>query len=149
MAVFTAVSREDADIWLAHYPVGELVDLQGIGAGVENTNYFVTTTQGRFVLTIFEKLARDELPFYLDLMAHLAARGVPCPEPIRARDGSVLRELKNKPAAMMTRLEGEAIVLPSPAHCAQVGKEPLLIVAFAGRPHSPRLQLGTLPVGHA
>lgn len=121
MAVFTAVTREEAGAWLARYPVGELLDLQGIGAGVENTNFFVTAAGGQFVLTIFEKLSRGELPFYLDLMAHLAARGVPCPLPIRARDGSVLGELKDKPAALMSRLAGEAVMTPSAAHCAQVG----------------------------
>jgi len=121
MAVFTAVTRDEAAAWLAAYPVGALLELQGIGAGVENTNFFVTAPGGQYVLTIFEKLSRTELPFYLDLMAHLAARGVPCPQPIRARDGATLGELKGKPAALMTRLPGEAVVSPSAAQCAQVG----------------------------
>src|SRR5579885_1095669 len=104
MAVFTAVSPEEAASWLTRFAVGDLLDLQGIGAGVENTNFFVTTSGGRFVLTLFEKLSREALAFDLDLMAHLAARGVPCPAPVAAADGTVLGELKGKPAALMSRL---------------------------------------------
>ena len=82
MSVYTSVSEAELASWLENYSVGKLVQREPIKAGIENTNYFVTTTQGRYVLTLFERLPAHELPFYLDLMAHLARHGIPCPAPI-------------------------------------------------------------------
>ncbi len=121
MAVFTALTRAEAASFLTQFTLGELVDLQGIASGIENTNYFLTTTQGRFVLTVFERLTFKQLPFYLELMRHLARRGLPVPEPQENHNGVLLSEIKGKPAAIVTRLEGKAVVQPTPTQCALVG----------------------------
>lgn len=121
MSVFTTVTPDDLRRWLQDYSVGELLDLQGISAGIENTNYFVTTASGRYVLTLFEKLTPSELPFYLNLMAHLAARGVPSACPVANRRGGYLGTLNGKPAALVIRLEGSDVTEPGIAQCAAVG----------------------------
>ena len=121
MSVFTTVTPDQLGVWLKNYDLGTLVELKGIAAGIENTNYFVTTTGGRYVLTLFEKLSARELPFYLDLMAHLAQRGVPCPAPIANLGGSTLGELNGKPASLVTRLNGKDLLYPTAADCAKVG----------------------------
>src|SRR5262245_13984833 len=122
MAVFTAVSRAEAASFLAQFTIGELVDLRGISTGIENSNFFLTTTHGRYVLTIFERLGFKQLPFYLELMRHLARRDLPVPEPQENRTGALLSELKGKPAAIVTRLDGAAVVYPTPDQCALVGE---------------------------
>src|SRR5258706_2171621 len=121
MSVFTRVTAEELSAWLRRYAIGTLVDLQGIAAGIENTNYFVTTSHGRFVLTLFERLAAAELPFYLELMVHLARHGIPCPAPIADLDDRYLSALNGKPAALVTRLEGASIDNPGAAECAELG----------------------------
>jgi homoserine kinase type II len=121
MSVFTRVTEAELVAWLRAFDVGTLVEQRGILAGIENTNYFVTTTVGRYVLTLFEKLAPAELPFYLDLMGHLAHAGFPCPAPIGDRAGRTLHALNGKPAALVTRLDGEPVMAPAPPHCARVG----------------------------
>jgi homoserine kinase type II len=121
MAVFTPVTRDELAHWLESYDLGELREFEGIASGIENSNFFVTTARGRYVLTLFERLGIDELPFYLGLMHHLAARGVPCPDPVADRDGALLGRLNGKPAALVTRLSGHAHLHPTTAHCAQVG----------------------------
>lgn len=121
MSVYTSVSRAQLRAWLERYDLGELLDHQGIAAGIENTNYFVTTSRGRYVLTLFEKLRPEELPFYLGLMTHLAARAIPCPRPIPDTGGSVLGELCGKPATLVSRLDGRDIADPDAGHCALVG----------------------------
>ena len=121
MSVYTTVSPAQLSAWLARFELGTLTELRAIAAGIENTNYFVTTSAGRFVLTLFEKLQPAELPFYLGLMTHLSGRGIPCPRPIPDRDGAVLGELCGKPATLVSRLSGHDVTTPTAEHCARVG----------------------------
>ncbi len=122
MSVYTTVTMQETAQWLADYDIGMPVELEGIASGIENTNYFLTTDRGRFVLTIFEKLTSQELSFYLDLLAHLAYRGVPCPGPVPRRAGGYLGTFKNKPACLSICLPGRSILKPTVYHCAQVGE---------------------------
>jgi homoserine kinase type II len=122
MAVFTSVSDDNARTLLQRYDLGELITLRGITAGIENTNYFLDTTRGHYVLTLFEVLNADQLPFYIELMHHLALRGVPVPQPQTLRDGTRLTALNGKPATIVTRLSGGYEPEPSPAHCALAGR---------------------------
>lgn len=121
MSVFTPVTPEALAEWLRRYAIGRLVQLQGISAGVQNSNFFVTTTLGRYVLTLFETIPRAELPFYLHLMAHLARHGLPVPAPIADRDNEYLGTLSGKPAVLVARLTGASDMAPSPARCTRVG----------------------------
>jgi len=121
MAVFTALTRAEAASFLTQFSIGELLELHGIATGIENTNYFLTTTQDRYVLTIFERLTFKQLPFYLELMRHLARRGLPVPAPQENHHGALLSEIRGKPAAIVTRLDGHAVVHPTPAQCGMVG----------------------------
>ena len=136
MAVFTALSRTEVSAFLSQFSLGELVDLQGIHTGIENTNYFVTTDLGSYVLTVFERLTSTQLPFYLQLMRHLARKGLPVPEPQPTRVGALVAELKTKPAALVTRLPGKATTEPTPAQCASVG-EFLAKMHLAGQDFAP------------
>jgi homoserine kinase type II len=139
MSVFTKVTHEQLSDWLRGYDIGSLVDLQGIAAGIENTNYFVTTTRGRFVLTLFEKLSEAELPFYLNLMAHLAGRGIPCPAPIADRHRAILRHLNGKPATLVTCLPGAVVLAPTARHCELLGTT-LADMHVAGDSYEGRLE---------
>jgi homoserine kinase type II len=121
MAVFTSVSEAELTAWLGDYSLGQLLELQPISAGIENTNYFVTTSNGRFVLTLFEKLTADDLPFYLNLMAHLARHGIPCPSPVANRRNQLLGTLNGKPACIATRLSGKSTTAPNHEQCAAIG----------------------------
>jgi len=121
MAVFTSVSEAELTAWLGDYSIGQLLELQAIASGIENTNYFVTTSNGRFVLTLFEKLTADELPFYLNLMAHLARHGIPCPSPVANRRNQFLGTLNGKPACIVSRLSGKSTTTPNNAQCAAIG----------------------------
>jgi len=121
MAVFTSVSEAELRAWLGDYSLGQLLELQAIASGVENTNYFVTTSNGRFVLTLFERLSADELPFYLNLMAHLARHGIPCPSPVANRRNQFLGTLNGKPACIVSRLSGKSTATPNSAQCAAIG----------------------------
>ncbi|MBP6095089.1 MAG: homoserine kinase [Methyloversatilis sp.] len=121
MSVFTTVTADEMRDWLKNYSIGHLLSLEGIPAGIENTNYFVDTSNGRYVLTLFEKLTRSELPFYVHLMAHLSRHGIPCPAPIADRDNEYLGTLNGKPAMLATRLAGKSQMAPAAAHCAAIG----------------------------
>jgi len=121
MSVFTKVSHAELKAFLRRYPLGEVLGFQGIGEGVENTNYYLDTVEGRWVLTLFERLNHADLPFFLDLMEHLAERGVPCPRPLHMTDGRTLTHLNGKPAALVHRLGGQSVLFPSAAQCGSVG----------------------------
>lgn len=136
MAVFTRVTEAEITAWLTDYSLGSLLELQGIPAGIENTNYFVTTSNGRFVLTLFEVLKADELPFYLNLMSHLARHGIPCPAPVANGKNHFLGELNGKPACIVSRLSGKSVTQPSIANCAAVG-------AMLGQMHNASLSFGS------
>lgn len=121
MSVFTPVPSDALTSWLGNYAIGRAVDFRGIEAGVQNSNFFLTTTLGRYVLTLFETMGRGELPFYLHLMAHLARHGLPVPAPIANRDNEYLGTLEGKPAALVARLPGASIMAPDEEHCARGG----------------------------
>ena len=123
MAVYTEVSDEELAAFIASYGLGELLSFKGIAEGVENTNYIVHTSRGPFILTLYERrTAREDLPFFLGLMEHLAARGVSCPTPARDNEGRNLKELAGRPAALVTFLEGFWVRRPATVHCAAVGR---------------------------
>ena len=122
MAVFTQVSEDQARALLERLNLGQLTGLRGIQGGIENTNYFLDTTQGHWVLTLFERLTAEQLPFYLELMRHLAAKGIPVPDPQADRHtGAILHSVCGKPAAVVQKLHGASQLLPDAAHCAAVG----------------------------
>ncbi len=123
MAVYTDVAAEDLSAFLADYALGNLLSLKGIAEGVENSNYFVMTETGPFILTLYEKRVNaDDLPFFLGLMEHLAERGVPCPTPIRDRDGVALKTLNGRPATLISFLTGVSPRRVSVDQCSEVGR---------------------------
>ncbi|MBN9265654.1 MAG: homoserine kinase [Hyphomicrobium sp.] len=133
MAVYTEISDDDLVRFLESYPLGTLLSCKGIAEGVENTNYLVRTEQGPFILTLYEKrVHREDLPFFLGLMEHLAQNGLSCPTPVRDRHGVMLQELAGRPAALVTFLDGVWIRRPRVDHCAAVGKA-LAELHLAGR----------------
>jgi len=121
MSVFTTVTAEQLQSWLTQYPLATLQGLEGISAGIENTNYFVTTVGARHVLTLFEKLTPAELPFYLGLMAHLAQLGIPCPQPVANNNQGYLGSLNGKPAALVSCVSGRDLTEVDATHCAAIG----------------------------
>ena len=121
MAVFTEVSEQQAAELLSQLSIGDLVSLQGINSGIENTNYFLTTDQGEYVLTVFERLNHAQVPFYLYLMKHLASKGIAVPDPQANLHGEIVLTLMDKPAAVVNRLSGESQLQPTAVHCAGMG----------------------------
>ncbi len=122
MAVYTEVEDDELQRFIAGYGLGQLTSVKGIAEGVENTNYLVTTTAGRFILTLYERrVARGDLPFFLGLKQYLHSRGVSCPLPVTALDGRALQELAGRAAALITFLEGVSVHRPAAWHCAAVG----------------------------
>ncbi len=136
MAVYTEVSFDAAAALFARLDTGALTALQPIASGIENTNYFADTANGRFVLTLFERLTHEQLPFYLQLMKHLAERGIPVPRPHASRDGAILHTLAGKPAAVVDRLRGGHHLAPDAVHCAMVG-DMLARMHLAARDFAP------------
>ena len=127
MSVFTTLTLEEVRAWLRDFAIGEIIELHGIAAGITNTNYFVITqnannAHSRYVLTIFEHNKLEELPYFVDLMTHLAKHGVPCPAPIADKNGLALHVLKGKPALMVSCLKGSDTEKPNVIQCAQVAK---------------------------
>jgi homoserine kinase type II len=122
MAVYTEVGWAEAEPLFVRLGLGPLTGLQGIGSGIENTNYYASTMRGQWVLTLFERLSEAQLPYYLRLMQHLAARGVPVPAPQPDAEGRLVHSLAGKPAAVVTRLPGSHRLRPDAQHCAQVGQ---------------------------
>jgi homoserine kinase type II len=121
MAVFTEVSRSEAAGFIAPLGVGGLLNMRPCLGGIENTNYFVDTDQGAYVLTLFERLTQTELPFFLGLMQHLSQQGLPVARPHANAAGEILHTLRGKPAALVDKLTGQHVLSPEPAHCAQLG----------------------------
>src|SRR4051795_6244953 len=123
MAVYTDVGDDELRAFLAAYDIGEVVSCKGIAEGVENSNYLLRTTAGLFILTLYEKrVAPADLPFFIGLMEHLAAEGLVCPTPVKARDGEALRRLCGRPAAIITFLDGLWPRRIQNFHCAGVGR---------------------------
>ena len=123
MAVYTDVSDEELEAFIASYDIGALTSFKGIAEGVENSNYLVHAESGPYILTLYEKRVRPEdLPYFLALMEHLAARGISCPLPVHDREGRTLRELAGRPAVIISFLEGLWVRRPSIEHCAGLGQ---------------------------
>jgi len=142
MAVFTSVTLDDLSQWIKQFPLGKALALKGIASGIENSNFFLTTERGEFVLTIFENLDFEQLPFYVQLMRHLAERDVPVPAPVPTHDGDLVVALHGKPAIIVSKLEGASQMEPQPVHCAEVGTM-LARMHLAGRDfplHQPNLR---------
>ena len=133
MAVYTEVSADELDGFLAQYEIGGAESFKGVAEGVENSNYFLTTDRGTYFVTLYEKrVDPKDLPFFLGLMEHLADRGITCPRPIKGRDGMALRRLAGRPAAITTFLPGLWPRRMTIGHCGQVG-EALAGLHLAGR----------------
>jgi homoserine kinase type II len=122
VAVYTDVSDDDLAAFVARYDLGEITSFKGIAEGVSNSNFFLQTTRDRYILTLYEARApREDLPFFINLMDHLAGHGLACPSPVRDRHGETLGELSGRPAALVTFLDGISIKRPLVPHCAELG----------------------------
>ena len=123
MAVYTDVAADELAEFLGRYDIGELLSYKGIAEGVENSNFLLHARGGYFILTLYEKrVARDDLPFFLGLMTHLARHGISCPQPLKNRSGEALGTLAGRPAAIINFLEGIWPRKPNATHCAGVGE---------------------------
>ena len=124
MAVYTSIDNQSLNVLLKNYNIGELLKYEGILEGVENTNYKITTTKNKFILTIFEKrVNEDELPFFIELQHHLSKKNIKCPSPIADKDNNYINVIKTKKFVIMSFLEGEKLYDVKPNHCLQLGEE--------------------------
>jgi homoserine kinase type II len=123
MSVYTVVEAPELETFLQDYAVGDLVDFEGISAGIENTNYFVNTTQGQFVLTIFEHHTFEELPYFLNIMAFMAEHQIPTAHPVQTLSDGYLKSIQGKPAALVERLKGRGVEHPSLKQCEVMGEQ--------------------------
>jgi len=121
MAVYTQVSFDQADAFFRTLGLGPLTRLEGCAGGIENTNYFADTAQARYVLTLFERLSAEQLPYYLRLMRHLAEHDIPVPDPAADAQGQLLHSLQGRPSCVVSLLAGKSELQPGTNHCAQVG----------------------------
>ena len=121
MSVYTVISQEVMEQFIQGFDIGAVLSYRGIDEGIENTNYFVDTDQAHYVLTLFEWLQANQLPYFINLMCHTADAGLPCPHPVANRQNQTLHNLMGKPAALITRLPGQTIKEPNVAQCKQVG----------------------------
>ena len=126
MAVYTQLNLEEVAVWFKNqFSLGDVVSLKGISSGIENSNFFLTALQGNvqteYVLTIFERLSAQELPYYLELMQHLSKHGIKVPAPFLNKKQDLVLDLKNKPGALVSKLEGASVMAPTPEHCHEVG----------------------------
>src|SRR5689334_22249399 len=136
MAVYTDVTTDDLTRFLALFDIGELLSYKGIAEGVENSNFLVHTSAGNYILTLYEKrVAEADLPFFIALIGHLAARGINCPQPVKKRDGGAPGRLAGRPAAIVTFLDGLWVRRPEAGHCAALGQA-LAALHVAGRDFS-------------
>jgi homoserine kinase type II len=138
MAVYTDVTDQELEVFLEDYEVGVALAFKGIAEGVENSNFMLETTAGRYILTVYERrVSRDDLPFFLGLMKHLAVHGYPSATPIADRSGTILKTLRGKPAALVAFLPGLSVRRPSVAHCREAGEGlawlHLAAASFTGR----------------
>lgn len=123
MAVYTDVADDELEHFVAGYDLGEVTSFKGIAEGVSNSNFFLQTTRGRYILTLYEARApREDLPFFIGLMDYLAAHGLNCPRPLADRHGAKLGEISGKPAALVSFLDGVSLKRPQASHCAEAGR---------------------------
>jgi homoserine kinase type II len=123
LAVYTEVPDDEMAAFVARYGIGDLLSAKGIAEGVENSNYLLHTTEGFFILTLYEKRVDPaDLPFFIALMQHLAGRGIICPQPVRDSRGEALGQLAGRPAALVTFLDGLSVRRPTALHCGELGR---------------------------
>lgn len=121
MSVYSVVTPSQLDQFFSHYSLGRVLDFEGIEDGIDNTNYFVTTTSGEFVLTLFESLSADDLPHFIELLCYLGENNLPCPRLRLDQQARPIRWLNDKQAAVFNRFPGRAVLMPSVAHCHEIG----------------------------
>ena len=122
MAVYTSINSSDLNDWIEKFNFKDIVNFKGISSGVTNSNYLIQTAHSNYILTIFEHNNIEELPFYIDLMTYLAKENFLCPRPIENKNGQALGLLKEKPALMVSFLDGKEKVIRSPKSCYLVGQ---------------------------